>query len=222
MWLVVIDAQTLSGPTDISAIRTVRRWTPGACVWCGDDDSVDMFRNEPRCRTCREKEAVIDEARRFLGMYGLRPLGGTLHSEDDEEREHRINARDARQDLNATRLKELPDPNAVRKALRPRAASVVAEPRVAGSSASSARSSTPRTASRTTAAVRTDAVDVEALGSRVTGLLEQLSSIDAQVALVGDSSGLAARARLGDLDRQKATVLRTLAALEKARIAAVG
>ncbi|ELB86306.1 hypothetical protein Rwratislav_45610, partial [Rhodococcus wratislaviensis IFP 2016] len=33
-------------------------------------------------------------------------------------------------------------------------------------------------------------------------------------------AGLAARARISDLEKQRATVLRTLAALEKARIAA--
>ncbi|MDH6288627.1 MULTISPECIES: hypothetical protein [Rhodococcus] len=222
----MIDAQTLSGPIDIAAIRNVRRWSPGACVWCGDDNAVEMFRNEPRCGTCREKESVIDEARRFLGMYGLRPLGGTLQSDDDEEREHRVNARDARRELNEMKLAELPDPAAVRKALRPRAASVVSEPRsTAHSGTSSAAASTRPSASRTSATppvapVRTDVVDVAALESRVTGLLDQLSAIDAQMNLIGEPAGLAARARISDLEKQRATVLRTLAALEKARIAA--
>ncbi|WP_201453434.1 hypothetical protein [Rhodococcus sp. WAY2] len=222
----MIDAQTLSGPIDIGAIRNVRRWSPGACVWCGDDHAVEMFRNEPRCGACREKETVIDEARRFLGMYGLRPLGGTLQSDDDEEREHRVKARDARRELNEVKLSELPDPAAVRKALRPRAASVVSETRTSAHSgtsspSTSSRPSSPRSsATPPVAPVRTDSVDVAALETRVTGLLEQLTSIDAQMSQIGEPVGLAARARLSDLEKQRATVLRTLAALEKARIAA--
>lgn len=217
----MIDAQTLESPLDIATIRTVRRWTPGACVWCGDTDSVEMFRNEPRCGTCRETEAIIDAARHFLGVYGLRPLGGTLQSDDEEELEHRVKARDARRALNETRLKELPDPAAVRRALRPRAASVVAEKPAAAAqrTPASTRSSAPRGAVRPAAPVK-DAVDVDALQVRVTGLLDQLSTIDAQIALVGEASGLAARARLGNLERQQATILRTLAALEKARLSA--
>lgn len=185
-----------------------------------------MFRNEPRCGTCREKETVIDEARRFLGMYGLRPLGGTLQSDDDEEREHRVNARDARRELNDMKLSELPDPAAVRKALRPRAATVVSESRSTSHSGISAASAAKRAGgSRTSATppampVRTGAVDVAALETRVTGLLDQLSSIDAQITSIGEPAGLAARARIGDLEKQRATVLRTLAALEKARISA--
>ncbi|WP_072689756.1 hypothetical protein [Rhodococcus marinonascens] len=192
-----------------------------------------MFRNEPRCGACREKESVIDEARQFLGMYGLRPLGGTLQSDDDEEREHRVNARSARRELNEMKLKELPDPAVVRKALRPRAATVISEPRTTRSAKLSTSApngpSTSRTngpsASRTPAArpaapMSTDAVDIAALETRVTGLLDQLSAIDAQMNLIGEPAGLAARARVSDLEKQRATVLRTLAALEKARIAA--
>lgn len=228
MWFVVIDAQTLEAPLDIATIRTVRQWTPGACVWCGDTDSVEMFRNEPRCGTCRDQETIIDDARHFLGVYGLRPLGGTLQSDDEEELEHRVRARDARRALNETRLEELPDPAAVRKALRPRAASVVAEKpatevRAAQSTSSTAASrsaaSTRNSAPRPAAPVK-DAIDVEALQVRVNGLLDQLSAIDAQLTLVGEASGLAARARLGNLERRKATILRTLAALEKARLSA--
>ncbi|NLE79765.1 MAG: hypothetical protein GX610_09310 [Rhodococcus sp.] len=222
----MIDAQTLSPGTDIHAIRNVRRWAPGACVWCGEDSSVEMYRNEPRCGTCREQESVIEEARKFVGMYGLRPIGGTLQADDDEEYEHRLGARDARRALNETRLSELPDPAAVRKALRPRAASVVAEStNPAASSAStgtttSTRPAAPRKPNKPAASAPTAGVDVNVLEARVTGLLDQLSSIDAEVAKIGEPAGLAARARLSDLDKQKATVLRTLAALEKARIAA--
>ena len=56
-------------------------------MWCGGDEAVEEFRNEPRCGTCREHEAVIDEARKFMGMYGLRPIGGTLQSDDEEEQD---------------------------------------------------------------------------------------------------------------------------------------
>ncbi|MFD4368348.1 hypothetical protein [Rhodococcus sp. NPDC058521] len=227
----MIDAQTLSPGTDIHAIRNIRRWTPGDCVWCGDNRSVEMFRNEPRCGTCREQESIIDEARKFVGMYGLRPIGGTLQADDDEEYEHRLGARDARRALNETRLDELPDPAAVRKALRPRAATVVAEsPGAAASngeaaapksrSGATSRPAAPRQQSRSAASSPAESVDVKALETRVAGLLDQLGSIDAETAKIGEPAGLAARARLSDLTKQRATVLRTLAALEKARIAA--
>ncbi len=223
-WLLVIDAQTLEAPTENAKLETVRRWRPGACVWCGDTDSVEEFRNEPRCATCRTHESIIDEARKFVGMYGLRPIGGTLQSDDEEEYEHRKAARDSRRVLNDIRLAEQPDPALVRKALRPRAAAVVAE------TAPARRTATPRTSSSrpsqraasepAPAPVRTGAVDVDEIQNRALALLDQLSAIDAQLALVAEQSGLAARARRGDLEKQKATVLRTLAALEKARLSA--
>jgi len=211
-----------------ATIRTVRRWSPGACVWCGDTDSVEVFRNEPRCATCRKHEAVIDEARKFMGMYGLRPIGGTLQSDDEEEYEHRLAAREARRALNDIRLAEQPDPALVRKALRPRAAAITE-----GHTGSSAQTSTrPASAARSSsssskpaksaAPVRTGAVDVEEIQTRALALLDQLSAIDAQLALVAEQSGLAARARRSDLEKQKATILRTLAALEKARLSASG
>jgi len=224
----VTDAQTLEAPTENATIRTVRRWSPGACVWCGDTDSVEVFRNEPRCATCRKHEAVIDEARKFMGMYGLRPIGGTLQSDDEEEYEHRLAAREARRALNDIRLAEQPDPALVRKALRPRAAAITE-----GHTGSSAQTSTrPASAARSSsssskpaksaAPVRTGAVDVEEIQTRALALLDQLSAIDAQLALVAEQSGLAARARRSDLEKQKATILRTLAALEKARLSASG
>ncbi|MEV0945517.1 hypothetical protein [Rhodococcus sp. NPDC049939] len=243
----MIDAQTLSGPTDITEIRKDRRWSPGSCVWCGDDSAVEMFRREPRCGTCREKESVIDAARHFVGMYGLRPLGGTLQSDDEEELEHRVNARNARRELNEMKLAELPDPAEVREALRPRVATVVPEPSTtpSGTPSTSApdgpsvarkpvshkpatrkpasrKPASRKPASRPAASKTTDAVDVSALETRVTGLLDQLSAIDEQMTLIGEPAGLAARARVSDLEKQRATVLRTLAALEKARIAASG
>jgi len=220
----VIDAQTLEAPTESATIRTARRWTPGACVWCGDLEGVEEYRNEPRCATCRKHEDIIEEARKFVGMYGLRPIGGTLQSDDEEEYEHRLAARDARRALNDIRLAEQPDPALVRKALRPRAAAVVAEnaparaskPRTASPRPSSSRSSSEPAP----APVRTDAVDVDEIQARALALLDQLSAIDAQLALVAEQTGLAARARRSDLEKQKATIMRTLGALEKARLSA--
>lgn len=215
----MIDARTLEAPTENAKLETVQRWKPGACVWCGDTESVEPFRNEPRCGTCRTHESIIDEARKFVGMYGLRPIGGTLQSDDEEEYEHRKAARDSRRVLNDIRLAEQPDPALVRKALRPRAAAVVAE--------TVRRPATPRTPSvrpsqraAEPAPVRTGGVDVDEIQNRALALLDQLSAIDAQLALVAEQSGLAARARRGDLEKQKATILRTLAALEKARLSA--
>ncbi|MEU5843489.1 hypothetical protein [Rhodococcus sp. NPDC047139] len=226
------DAQTLETPTEHATIRTVRRWSPGACVWCGDTDSVELFRNEPRCATCRKHEVVIDEARKFMGMYGLRPIGGTLQSDDEEEYEHRLAAREARRALNDIRLAEQPDPALVRKALRPRAAAVAehhastaakspARP-AATTNRSSSSSSASSKSTKTAAPVKTGAVDVEEIQTRALALLDQLSAIDAQLTLVAEQSGLAARARRSDLEKQKATILRTLAALEKARLSASG
>lgn len=221
----MIDAQTLEAPTESATIRTTRRWTPGACVWCGDLEAVEEYRNEPRCATCRKHEDIIEEARKFVGMYGLRPIGGTLQSDDEEEYEHRLAARDARRALNDIRLAEQPDPALVRKALRPRAAAVVAEN--APARASKPRTASPRTSSSRSssepapAPVRTDAVDVDEIQARALALLDQLSAIDAQLALVAEQSGLAARARRSDLEKQKATIMRTLGALEKARLSAL-
>jgi len=216
----VIDAQTLEAPTESATIRTARRWTPGACVWCGDLEAVEEYRNEPRCATCRKHEDIIEEARKFVGMYGLRPIGGTLQSDDEEEYEHRLAARDARRALNDIRLAEQPDPALVRKALRPRAAAVVAEN--APARASKPRPSSSRSSSEPAPApVRTDAVDVDEIQARALALLDQLSAIDAQLALVAEQTGLAARARRSDLEKQKATIMRTLGALEKARLSAL-
>ncbi|MGW0023036.1 hypothetical protein [Rhodococcus sp. NPDC003383] len=221
----MIDAQTLEAPTESATIRTARRWTPGACVWCGDVEAVEEYRNEPRCATCRKHEDIIEEARKFVGMYGLRPIGGTLQSDDEEEYEHRLAARDARRALNDIRLAEQPDPALVRKALRPRAAAVVAEN--APARASKPRTSSPRPSSSRSssepapAPVRTDAVDVDEIQARALALLDQLSAIDAQLALVAEQTGLAARARRSDLEKQKATIMRTLGALEKARLSAL-
>ncbi|WP_256991132.1 hypothetical protein [Rhodococcus sp. 06-235-1A] len=204
----MIDAHSLNGPAGTTTVR-IARWTPGGCVWCGSTDSVETFRNEPRCGLCREKEAVIDEAKHFIGMYGLRPLGGTLASEDDEEREFRVNARDAREVLNRIRLEKLPDPAAVRKALRPRAAAAVNAP--------ASPSSTPAKAPTKKSQAGVTGIDAIELQSRVEKLLGQLTAVDEQISALDGVQGLPARARMKDLERQRTTVLTTLAALEKAR-----
>lgn len=174
-----------------------------------------MYRNEPRCGLCREKEAVIDEAKHFIGMYGLRPLGGTLASDDEEEREYRVTARDAREVLNRIRLEKLPDPAAVRKALRPRAAAAVAAPAATRSESSTSSSSKAPAPKKAQAGV--SGVDVIELQSRVQKLLAQLTVVDEQIEALDGQQGLPARARGKDLDRQRTTIMSTLAALEKAR-----
>ncbi|MGV8872308.1 MAG: hypothetical protein ACOH2Q_07270 [Rhodococcus sp. (in: high G+C Gram-positive bacteria)] len=205
----MIDADSPHGPTGTTTVR-IARWTPGGCVWCGNIDNVETFRNEPRCALCREKEAVIDEAKHFIGMYGLRPLGGTLASEDDEEREYRVTARDAREVLNRIRLEKLPDPAAVRKALRPRAAAAVNAP-------ASPTSGSPSKAPTKKSQAGVTGIDAIELQSRVEKLLGQLTSVDEQISALDGTAGLPARARMKDLERQRTTVLSTLAALEKAR-----
>ncbi|MCJ0979560.1 hypothetical protein MTX35_17735 [Rhodococcus sp. ARC_M12] len=204
----MIDADSSHGPAGTTTVR-IARWTPGGCVWCGSTDSVEDFRNEPRCGLCREKEAVIDEAKHFIGMYGLRPLGGTLASEDEEEREYRVTARDAREVLNRIRLEKLPDPAAVRKALRPRAA--------AAGNAPVSPTSAPAKAPAKKSQAGVTGIDAIELQSRVEKLLGQLTSVDEQISALDGVQGLPARARMKDLERQRTTVLSTLAALEKAR-----
>lgn len=208
----MIDAHSLNGPAGTTTVR-IARWTPGGCVWCGSTDSVETFRNEPRCGLCREKEAVIDEAKHFIGMYGLRPLGGTLASEDDEEREFRVNARDAREVLNRIRLEKLPDPAAVRKALRPRAAAAVNAPASPSTTSGAAPAKAPSKKSQ----AGVTGIDAIELQSRVQKLLGQLTAVDEQISALDGVQGLPARARMKDLERQRTTVLTTLAALEKAR-----
>ncbi|WP_196248574.1 hypothetical protein [Rhodococcoides fascians] len=209
----MIDAHSLNAPAGTTTVR-IARWTPGGCVWCGSTDSVETFRNEPRCGLCREKEAVIDEAKHFIGMYGLRPLGGTLASDDEEEREYRVTARDAREVLNRIRLEKLPDPAAVRKALRPRAAAAVNA--AASSSATTSGSASAKAPTKKSQAGVTG-IDAIELQSRVEKLLTQLTSVDEQISALDGAQGLPARARMKDLEKQRTTVLTTLAALEKAR-----
>ena len=71
----MIDAHSLNAPAGTTTVR-IARWTPGGCVWCGSTDSVETFRNEPRCGLCREKEAVIDEAKHFIDTFIRTPFTG--------------------------------------------------------------------------------------------------------------------------------------------------
>ncbi|KQU03245.1 hypothetical protein ASG56_17300 [Rhodococcus sp. Leaf7] len=199
-----------STPVDSTADvpPTTRRWSPGGCVWCGSRTDIETFRDEPRCAECREHENTIDAARRFIGMYGLRPLGGAVTSDDDEELEHRTAARASRAALDRVRLPKRPGAADVRKASARAGAS-------ASVRSAPARSTTAATKPAPSGVV-TD-VDVSVLADRVAGLLEQLSAIDVGITDAESSTGLPARARLSDLQRQRATVMSTLAALEKAR-----
>lgn len=111
------SAQSYQSTSIITSENPDRTWAPGLCVWCAGDHGVEVFAGEPRCSRCREHETVIAEARRFIGMYGLRPLGGSLDSDDEEEREYRVGARDARAALNAVRLAEQPTRDQIRRAV---------------------------------------------------------------------------------------------------------
>lgn len=132
-------------------------------------------------------------------MYGLRPLGGSVVSEDEDELQHRTDARAARAALDSSRSAQAVKPR------KPRATSPRPVTQRAGGRATTSRVS------------RTDTVDVAALGARVSALLEQLSAIDTELAGLDGATGLPARARTSDLERQRTTVMTTLAALEKAR-----
>ncbi len=180
-------------------------------------------------------------------MYGLRPIGGSLDSDDEEEREHRQRARDSRALLNSIKMAEPPSREQVRKALDAKTDTAVRRvqalvdseaadtaqsapaglagtvsaraPRATRSTTTKSDSSTssvPRATGRSSRAVD---VDLATLESRVTGLLEKLTTIETQLAEHSDTEnlGLAARARIKDFERQRTTVLHTLAALEKAR-----
>lgn len=111
------SAKSYQSTSIITSENPDRTWAPGLCVWCAGDHGVEVFAGEPRCSECREHETVIAEARRFIGMYGLRPLGGSLDSDDEEEREYRAGARDARAALNAVRLAEQPTRDQIRRAV---------------------------------------------------------------------------------------------------------
>lgn len=191
------------------ALVTDNTATP--CVWCSSTDDVADFRGDPRCSTCRGLEETITEARKFLGFYGLRPLGGSVECDDEEEREHRVGARDAYTELNRIRTSTpAPRPKTRSTSRATTGASKSGSTKPAGDKASTATTSPTR---------RNDVSrpDRAELLSRAEGLLNELTDIDERLASAEQESGLSAKARIADLNSRREYVLRTLAALEKAQ-----
>lgn len=178
------------------------------CVWCSSDDDVADFRNEPRCARCRAAEQTIVEARNFISFYGLRPLGGSLESEDEEERGHRVAAREARAEL--ARIRTSTPPRS-----KPRAAAPTAKSGTKVSSA--AKTSSGKAQDTKPAATSVSRPDRAELTSRAEGLLAQLTEIEQRLAIAQQDSGLSGKAKVSDLTAKRDSVLRTLAALEKAK-----
>ncbi|MXP22029.1 hypothetical protein GIY30_11800 [Gordonia sp. HNM0687] len=188
--------------------------TPVKCVWCSSDQDVAEFRNEPRCGRCRAAEQAISEAREFVGFYGLRPLGGSVESDDDEEREHRVAAREASAEL--TRIRTHRPPRRTSRsgqrapAARPASTAAKAEAKAAAGKTQTARSGAARPAD-------VSRPDHDELASRAQRLLAQLTDIEERLAVAQKESGLSGKAKVSDLTAKRESVLRTLAALEKAK-----
>ncbi|SKZ96273.1 Uncharacterised protein [Mycobacteroides abscessus subsp. abscessus] len=198
-----------------TAEAVVTENTAPPCEWCSSTDDVADFRDEVRCGKCRELEVTITEARKFLGFYGLRPLGGSVECDDEEEREHRVGARDAYTELNRIRT-STPAPRPKRSASRTSAAAV----KSSGVKSGAVKSAGDKASTATTSPTRRNDVsrpDRAELLSRAEGLLNELTDIDARLAAAEQESGLSAKARIADLTSRREYVLRTLAALEKAQ-----
>ncbi|RPA19867.1 hypothetical protein [Gordonia sp. OPL2] len=184
------------------------------CVWCSSDEDVADLRNEPRCGRCRAAEQTIAEARDFVRFYGLRPLGGSLESDDEEEHEHRVAAREASAGLTKTRTHTPP-----RRTSQTGRSAAVARPATtatradARGAAGTVRSAKPDTARRPDVS----RPDQAALASRAEGLLSQLTELEERLAVAKLDSGLSGKAKVADLTAKRESVLRTLAALEKAK-----
>lgn len=207
----VLFSNVLSRTADALVTET----TATACVWCSSTDDVADFRDEPRCSKCRDLEETITEARKFLGFYGLRPLGGSVECDDEEEREHRVGARDAYTELNRIRT-STPAPRAKRSASRSAAGTVKSSAVKSGST----KPAGDKASTATTSPTRRNDVsrpDRAELLSRAEGLLNELTNIDERLASAEQESGLSAKARIADLTSRREYVLRTLAALEKAQ-----
>lgn len=164
---------------------------PRQCDWCASHDDLALLRDEWRCATCRGHEQVIAHARAFVEIHGLRPLGPSTASDDEEEEQLRIDARAARVALAESRVAR-PTVRTAKRSARPQAGRPA-----------------PRRSSRAATTVPDAARAVE--------LLDRLSAIDSELAEIGEPASLPARARRSDLENRRATILRTLAALEKAR-----
>lgn len=160
------------------------------CDWCASTDDLALLRDVWRCATCRGHEEVIAHARAFVEIHGLRPLGPSTTSDDEEEEQLRIDARAARVALAESRVARKPA-RAAQRTTRPRT----------------------RPAARRSTRAATTVPDAARAGE----LLDRLTSIDTELAEIGEPASLPARARRSDLENRRATILRTLAALEKAR-----
>ncbi|MGV9713719.1 hypothetical protein ACWDTI_24015 [Gordonia sp. NPDC003424] len=183
------------------------------CVWCSSTDDVADLLNEPRCVRCRTAEQTIAEARAFVSFYGLRPLGGSVESDDEEEREHRVAAREASAELTRTRT-HTPPRRASRSGQSSGAArSTSAATKAVGKSATGKAEIVVSGEARRSDISRPDRAE---LASRAEGLLAQLTEIEERLAAAQKDSGLSSKAKVSDLTAKREFVLRTLAALEKA------
>ncbi|MET4168426.1 hypothetical protein ABIC25_004503 [Gordonia sp. PvP123] len=185
--------------------------TARACVWCSSSDDIAELRGEPRCGRCREAEQTIAAAREFVGFYGLRPLGASLTSDDDEERDHRVAARDAWAVLNGTRTQP---PRRARSGQRGVARPASTTTKASGNPTSSNAKNVGAGSARTAGVSRPDRAE---LMSRAQSLLGQLTEIEERLAVAQADSGLSGKAKVSDLTAKRDSVLRTLAALEKAK-----
>ncbi|GAB92400.1 hypothetical protein [Gordonia rhizosphera] len=188
--------------------------TSRECMWCSSDEDVADFRDEPRCGRCRTAEQAIAEAREFVGFYGLRPLGGSVESDDDEEREHRVAAREASAELTRIRT-HTPSRGTSRSRQRVSATrSASTATKTAGKAATGKAQSALPGVTRPSGISRPDHAE---LTSRAEGLLAQLTEIEERLAVAQKDSGLSGKAKVSDLTAKRDFVLRTLAALEKAK-----
>ncbi|MFE0748074.1 hypothetical protein [Gordonia sp. NPDC058843] len=185
--------------------------TARACVWCSSSDDIAELRGEPRCGRCREAEQIIAAAREFVGFYGLRPLGASLTSDDDDEREHRVAARDAWAVLNRTRTQP---PLRARSGQRGIARSASTTTRTGGHPTAPTAKNVGSGSARPADVSRPDR---EELMSRAQSLLVQLTEIEERLAVAQADPGLSGKAKVSDLTAKRDSVLRTLAALEKAK-----
>ena len=199
---------------NLAARLPVTDTTLRKCVWCSSNEDVADLRNEPRCERCRAAEQTIAEAREFIAFFGLRPLGGSLESDDEEEHEHRVAAREASAELTKTRTHTPPrhTSRTARSATvaRPAATATRADARGAAGAVRSAKPDAARRAD-------TSRPDQAELASRAEGLLSQLTELEERLAVAKLDSGLSGRAKVSDLTAKRESVLRTLAALEKAK-----
>ncbi|NDZ96977.1 hypothetical protein G3I13_17665 [Streptomyces sp. SID6673] len=184
------------------------------CVWCSSDEEVIDLHNEPRCGRCRAAEQTIAEAREFIAFYALRPLGGSLESDDEEEREHRAAAREASAVLTKTRTHTPP-----RRTSQTGRSAALARPAATATRADARGAAGTVRSAKPDAARRPDVSrpDQAELASRAEGLLAQLTDLEERLAVARGDSGLSGKAKVSDLTAKRESVLRTLAALEKAK-----